>query len=344
MNKTKRLDYVDIFRGLPVLLMITHQLFNVFWVGSIYTTAPYFVSAIQSPTWYPWGYIFAFVSGMSVFLLFSRRIAVSRSQAFMAIVKRYGIYILLSLPFTWFVFGITTFILWEEVLQGIGLGAIVVAGYLLFAQKWPAWLHWLIILAVAVLQQFLLGFVPYLDSLYPRVMPISEFFSFLTSVLLNLSLRGWFSVINYFPFMLAGAVYVKWYMQKKPLKKLYVYALLPLLASILLHFTFIPIDHYGRTISLVLYGIGQTALFTTVLYHLYLKRFTLVNVFYIFGRAAIFAYIAHFILFIKPIEVLGFADTQSELVAWICSLLLTGMLYVGSRWYLRARKLPQKTI
>lgn len=342
VRKNKRLGYVDMFRGLPVLLMVLHQIFDVLWIGSIYVTAPYFVSTINSTTWYPWGYIFAFVSGMSAYLLFTRKAVKSTKTAFWSIFKRYGIYILISLPFTWLIFGVDIFLKWEEVLQGIGLGAIVLALYLTIAWKWPKWIHWLVIAVVSLGREFLLKSVPVLDNLYPRITPVVDFGNFLVSEFLNMTLRGWFSILNYFPFMLGGALFLKMYQERHELWKLYVYSAIPLAISVILHFAGIPIDHNGRSFALTFYGIGQTAIFTTVLYHLYVSKKKISNIFYVLGRAAIVAYLAHFVIIIKPVQLLAWADKMGEWQAWIIAIILTALLYLASRWYLKARKIPNK--
>lgn len=340
MKKKTRLDYVDIFRGLPVLLMVLHQIFDVLWSGSIYTSHPYHVDVINSTTWYPWGFIFAFVSGMSVYLLFEKKYSVVGGlKTVWAVVKRYGIYILVSLPFTWFMWDINIFLRWEEVLQGIGLTAIIVATYWLITRKWKWYWHWVTIFVFALLQ----ANVPRLlinwgvTPMFPQT-PIADWTA-IVSVLLNMTVRGWFSIANYFPFMLGGLLFVQLFKNRTKLNRLYLYAFLPLLFSIIIHLAGFPIDHNGRSFALTFFGIGETAIFCVILYHIYLKRWKISNMFFVLGRAAIMAYLGHFLLIVKPIELLGWDNQLGHLTSWIITIPLFGILYGLSILWLKWKKI-----
>ena len=134
MEIKQRLEYVDIFRGIALLIMITIQIFNYLSVSSIYTTPPYYVGTINSVTWVPPSLLFTFVSGMSVFLLIRKKLDKndrSRKQTFLEVFKRYGKYVLISLPFTIIMWNIGTYFGWEEAIQGIGLTAIITALFLI---------------------------------------------------------------------------------------------------------------------------------------------------------------------------------------------------------------------
>ncbi|MBT7296052.1 hypothetical protein HN836_00175 [Candidatus Woesearchaeota archaeon] len=356
----KRLDYVDIFRGIALLIMVTIQIFDFLSVSSIYTTPPYYVEMIHSVTWFPPSLLFTFVSGMSVFLLLRKRMSGSQPRSKLKVLKeifkRYGKYILISLPFTIIMWNIFIYLRWEEAIQGIGLTAIFTAGFILMFYKILKKMRlssYLFLFSIIILFAFLQSQMYYIvDStivgeIGPRQPDLSSPFSVIWSVILNSLFRGWFSIFNLFPIMLGGVILINLIMQGIDSKKLVFYSALYFILTFVIHFLGLPINYYGRSFMLTHYAVSQSALICSIAFWFY-NNFTdritssILNFLKQIGYAAFFLYVSHYLLILKVLEISGYKDLLPDLHAWILTIPLVGIMYILSKWYLKIRsKLPK---
>ncbi len=346
-KQTERLEYIDIFRGFPLLVMITIQIFDYLSTSSIYTTPPYYVDAINSVTWIPPSLLFAFVSGMSVFLLMQKLSLNNQSKrsVLSGVIKRYGIYIVISFPFTIVMWNMATYFAWEEVIQGIGLSAIITAIFLIMLPKIKYIYIITAIVSMAFLQSYLLNVIRISDISYTYPFFIEfdnsiTITTFAISVLLNIFIRGWFSVVNIFPLMLGGLLFFLLIKEKRT----FIYSLalgaIPLIISVILHLNGYPIDYYNRSFSFTFFAIGESAIICSLLYFIYKKinwNF-LLKPLLVFGRASILIYLGHYLLILKVLEITGIKDTLSDPVAWLITLPLVGIVYYCAEFYLKRRK------
>lgn len=346
-KKKERFDFLDIYRGLPLFIMVAIQIFDYLWVKNIYLDAPAYIDSIQAVMWIHPPIMFAFISGVSAYLLTNSLLKKTNDNAFkswIGVVKRYGIYILVSLPFTCFMWNVMTFVRWDETIQGMGLGAIALSAYLILTRKWNfKWYHHSLFALILI---FVQGFLPhYLDTSYffttmfPRepVLAFSNFFVVIVSTIINALIRGWFSVIHIIPYMIGGFLFVNMIKNiKKPIVWYATGAGL-LLVSIILHFNGFLISYYNRSFALSFYGLGESILLGAIIYHLYIKGIfkQFHNTFYIFGRATIVSYLGHYILILKVLVWTGLADHLPEFQAWVITFPLVCLVYLGSRMYLR---------
>lgn len=349
----KRLLYVDGFRGLALFIMVTIQIFDVVATSSIYTTPPYYAEAINSVTWIPPSFFFTFVTGMSVFLLLRSRLnkGLNGVKLWLHVLKRYGKYVVISLPFTWFVFDLETFLAWNEAIQGIGATAIVLAGlYLLVNRTRIEWVHtWrgrTLLLALIGVFAVLQGWLPTLHGLnavFPRdLAAASGFGTLIGSVVLNVVYRGWFSLANLLPMMIGGTVFLSLVLRENRVRDLFLYAGVFLAVSGALHFNGIPIDYYGRSISLTFFAVGESVLLYAGMYWLYQqpwkqyisRTLTLLE---LVGQTAFFIYVAHYVFIIKALKLVGGADTLPDPVSWAITVPLVGVMVAASYWYRKYR-------
>lgn len=349
-----RLEFVDIFRGIALLVMVTIQIFDYLSVSSIYTTAPYFVSLINSVTWVPPSLLFTFVSGMGVFLLVKKRIEInnlSKRSTFWYVVKRYGKYILISLPFTIIMWDLSIFFGWNEAIQGIGLSAIFVALFLILFFKYAkniskTW--YVVLIGLIVIFAYLQSVLPLMidTSLtnFPRVIVDYSLVSVLGTTFLNAFFRGWFSVVNLFPLMLGGLLFINLIRNQASFKKLLLFGLSFLLVSIILHLFGDNINYYGRSFSLTFFAIGQSALICVLAYFVYKKAFArkVLNFLKIFGFTAFFCYVFHYLFILKVLEITHLKDLLPDLYAWMVTIPLVLVVYVFARYYSKVKtRLPK---
>jgi len=361
MSKFERLDYIDIFRGIALLIMVSIQIFDYLSVSNIYTTKPYYVETINSVTWVPPSLLFTFVSGMSVFLLVQKlrqNSNLNRKKSFLDIVKRYGKYILISLPFTLIMWNISIFLGWEEAIQGIGLTAIFLAGFLLIFfsnKKNMSKLSYIFLILLIV------GFA-FLSSKLPSLIDNSRFFtnfprtigldyisliSVIGTMFLNAFFRGWFSIVNLFPIMLGGILMLGLIRRRVSFNKMMLFSLLFLFFSIFLHLIGYKIDYYGRSFSFTFFAIGESALICSITYLIYNKiknKFSIKIFDFLktFGLTAFFVYIVHYLLILKVLQLTGLKDILNDSYSILITIPLVFLVYVLGRYYLRIRmKLPR---
>lgn len=362
MELRQRLDYVDVFRGIALFIMVVIQIFDYLSVSNIYTTPPYYVEAINSVTWVPPSLLFTFVSGMSVFLLVKKRLKVnevSGKKAFFEIFRKYGKYVLISLPFTAIMWSFSTYVWWEEAIQGIGLTAIFTALFLVIWFKYEDDItsnrSQLFLVSLIALFAFLQFLVPnllegsFLSSLFPQQPDLgnTSVFSFMGSVLFNALFRGWFSVANLFPIMLGGVLLIGFMKSGVKHKKLLVLSVIPLVLSVLLHLFGFHIDYYNRSFALTFFAVGQSALICSIFYGLY-RRIKSKNlskvweVLKVFGTTAFFVYVSHYLLVLKVLEVASLKDHLSDPYAWAITVPLVAFIYFLAKGYSKIRpRLPR---
>ncbi|MEA2004115.1 MAG: hypothetical protein U9O53_04095 [archaeon] len=343
-NRFKRLAYIDMFRGLALLVMITIQIFDYLSVSSIYTTAPYYVKTINSVTWIPPSLLFSFVSGMSIYVLISKIKSKGNARKLTIlkdIIRRYGIYVLISLPFTTFMWNIETYLGWNEVIQGIGLTAIFAAAVLLFTPntKMKYINIAVIIIIFAFLQSYLFYNIDAAFPQYPRNIGLENLS--IISLILNAFIRGWFSVVNILPIMLGGTLFIIMLKNEKNPKKIAIYSSIPLLISIIMHISGNPIDYYGRSSSLTFFAIGESAMMCSLIYYAYTANIwnKTQNMLNVLGRTTIISYLGHYILILKVLELTHLKDIFPDIVAWIITIPLTIAVYYGAKMYLNWKKI-----
>lgn len=330
MNPHARLEYVDVFRGFALLTMVVWHVFNVLAVADIYTDAPYFIAAFSMPTPFPPPLLFAFVSGMSVFLLCKKLTEGKRGNLKRRIFKRYMKYVLVSLPFTAVVFSPLTYLRWEEALQGIGLTAIFAALILLYVRPGVRGLTALI-LGAAALEALLLSWVSSTPALNPYPLsPSLEPTSLVGSVLFNAFVGGWFSVANLLPMMLGGALMLR-LLQESRSRAAFHTSTLFIAAAVVLHAAGMPISYYGRTFAFALFSVGQPMLILYVLYALYARVPRFLSFMRVLGRESLLVYLGHFVLVVKPLELSGLV--LPDVAAALLTIPLVGLVYGGTRLY-----------
>ena len=360
MEIKQRLEHMDIFRGIALLIMVTIQIFDYLSVSSIYTTPPYYVGIINSVTWVPPSLLFTFVSGMSVFLLVKKKLYTnnkSRRWTFLEIFKRYGKYVLISLPFTIIMWNFGTYFGWEEAIQGIGLTAIFTALFLMVFLKYNPKINskrsYTFLIFIILVFGLLQSMIPRLidnslfGSIFPRQPQDLGLLSLVGGLILNAFFRGWFSIANLFPIMLSGVILINLINEDKISdRKLIFISTIPLLFSIILHLFGYNINYYERSFALTPFAIGQSALICSVTYALYknsTKRYLLRiwNILKIFGITDFFVYIFHYLVILKVLEITSLKDLLSDSYSWVITIPLVILVYFSAKYYIKIKgKLP----
>jgi len=339
-----RIDSIDLFRGIAVLQMIFWQIFDFFAKTDIYTQAPYYLPFFNMPINGIGVGLFAFISGTGVYISVRKRLnkKVKKTKIISHATKRYGGYILLSLLFTTFVFGFKTFYTWNEAIQGIGLAALIVALIiLLFRSKWIlASLSLIMIFIQPILRQIIEN--NFINQNFP-LNPTS--FSLLLnpiSLIFNSTLRGFFSLSNLLPITLFGVILSFFILQKKQLiKNTLITGSIITLASFILHFSFNKIDYYNRSPSYILFYIGFSfLLFGLIEYSLTkFQKNKVINMFILFGKTAIVAYLFHFIFIYKTLEILKIESSFSSPISYLFTILSIIVIYYICKFWLKNKHL-----
>jgi hypothetical protein len=336
-----RAEIVDVLRGFALLIMVFIQIFDVLSAASIYRTPPYYVALINSVTWIPPSLLFTFVSGMSSFLLIHNQLkqGSSRRQAWFQVIKRYGIYVLISLPFTTFMWNADTYFAMEEAIEGIGVGVIASSFLWLFVICGKLYRAWLVILLCIIFQGLVMR--PFIltqsfNAQYPMyISGIDSISRKVVAVSANIVLRGWFSLVNTIPLMIGGILFFLGLrkMERKDtldtresllLPKPFTYALFFSVATVLLHILGFSVDYYERSFSYGFFASANAALLC--LFIAFLSRF--VNRSWLeplrsFGVFSFYLYVGHYVLIIKVVQLTGTADLLPDAVSWVITLILT---------------------
>jgi len=312
----KRLEYVDIFRGVAILIMIFIEIFDFLSRKNIYTDAPWYVSQINSITWVPPVWLFTMVVGMSVFLLIEKAENMQRWKSVWLAAKRYLPYVLISLPFTIVMWGLPTYVGWNEALQGIGLTAVFAA----------------IIFSFRLKTKHLLALVIGFALLHTGLNSINFGIS---SIVINALWKGWFSVSNLLPFMLAGAVCLQ-FLREGKLRKLLLLGFAFTMISLILNFAGFRIDFYGRSFASFFFGIGESALIMSAVFWIWQRtKMRAWNVIGNFGKAAIVAYLGHYLLIGLPSRKLGIV--LPDIWVLVLTPVLIAGIYLLCLFYLRLK-------
>ncbi len=319
-----RIKYVDEFRGLALLIMMFIQIYDALAKTSIYTDPPFFVKEFDMVTLLPPSILFSFVSGISVYLLLKNRKNYTKKELFYSLIKRYGIYILISLPFTTFMWGLTTYLQWNEAIQGIALSGIILGLIIIFLAPSDVELI-LSAMIITLIRHYLMKvYVP-----FPYTPKFDN--TFFASLLLNMIYRGWFSITNLLPLMIGGILFFK-IIKRKPMLALIVGGVI-LGISLTLHFTgLLKIDYYRKSINMTIYGIGSCFIVFGLIYFLRNK----LEFLSIIGLASLFLYISHNVLLLKPLYVF-YRNKFDEVLAFIFAIpwtflfCLLGKIYIDLR-------------
>ncbi|MBD3260088.1 MAG: hypothetical protein GF334_00120 [Candidatus Altiarchaeales archaeon] len=332
----RRLFYVDVIRGFALVYMVLCHLFTYFSLQSVYFSKPYFIPELNIPTLLPPPYIFFVVAGMSVYLLVQKRVGggVQCWGLFFQVLRRYGVYVLVSLPFTWFMFGFNTYYVWGEAIAGIGLAAVFVGG-LLSLRDWDGRL--LLVFGV-VFFGFKGVFYHFLGSLAPYEVVSTDLRVFILGLLVNMGFRGWFSLATSVPMLLAGVAYVKWFIQGDEGRVLF-FSVFCLFIALGLHLAGFEINYYDRSPSTVFFIYAESGLLCFFLHGLSQKPFFKEKLegLKVFGFYSLFIYLGHFLFIVKPLEVSGYINSFSPFYGWVFSVSSVFLIYLLAEYRFRGR-------
>lgn len=316
----ERLEYVDVFRGVAILDMIILQIFDVLSKLNIYSDPPFYYAPLNW-TSFPPPLLFTFVAGMSVFLL-TEKLQQNKESAPFKVVKRYGFYVLISLPFTWFMWNLATYLSWNEAIQGIGLTAVFLS----------------LILMAKPRNRDLLVMTLVFSGLQAALFYLTRGNSYgmATDVFLNALVRGWFSVANLLPLMLGGVLFFKLIRAEK-LKSALILALGFTIAGILLHLAGLKIDYYGRSFAFSIFAVGLAALVVLAVYAAWSKYRINWRPAAVLGQASFAIYIGHYLFMVKPLRLLGLADKLGDWISLALTIVLVIAIYFVVEYYLKLK-------
>jgi|GEM_PF-3244403 len=333
----RRLAYVDVFRGFALLYMVVCHLFTYFSDKSVYTSKPYYIPALNIPTLLPPPYMFFVVAGMSVWLMLEKRRDEGCSGITLAWkgIRRYGIYVLISLPFTWFMFGLNAYFTWAEAIQGIGLAAVVIASILSF-KRFKSETLLLASIIIYSLKDVLSSTSIAWSVPYNLEGGIT---ASILGLLFNMTFRGWFSLVSAAPMLLAGVAFIQWFTRGES-KKVFQAGVLFFATAMLLQIIGFPANYYERNWPTIFYIIGISALACTLLHHLVeeknwggkLKPVSL------YGFFSLYIYLGHFLFIVKPLEITGMLGAFNEISGWILAAMATTLLYALAEVYTARKK------
>ena len=317
-----RIKYVDGFRGFALLSMVFMHVYDALAKTSIYTDAPFFIKAINTPLFNPPA-LFTIVSGMSVYLAVTHLLKNNtKSETAKKTAITYIKYIMLSLPFTIFMWGLPTYLEWNEAIQGIGLSALITALIIIYLKP----RNYELILSIILLtlaRGYILESQP-LSNIFPYNTDLTNPLITLGSTVLNALYRGWFSVMNLVPLMLSGIIFYK-ATRKHSVKKLLILSALLTIISIYLHFNGLSIDYYSKSINFTLYAIGSCGIIFSIIKWVYDKRE--ISFLTKAGMHSLGIYISHHLLILKPIWIY-WRDTLPEINAFLIAIPLTWLAYM----------------
>ena len=308
-----RIDSVDAFRGLALLLMIFWQMFDFFSIANIYTDAPFYLKEFNMPIHGIVVGLFAFIAGFGIYLSISKRTRENKFSTLKHGFSRYFGYILISLVFTTFVFGFNVFFGWEEVIQGIGLSGLIAFCLILFNRS-KLFLG-ILALGLIILQSFALNFA------YQQTQ------EGLAGFLVNLSVRGFFSIINILPLILIGAIVATYFTKSKAYNLLLVGFIL-IIFSLISH-QFVEIDYYNRSVTYSIFFTGVSVLLFSIIDAILKKRenFVLFKPLKTIGKGALLGYLLHFLLIYKTSVVFGFNSIFDSNLSIIFSIISIIIIY-----------------
>jgi uncharacterized membrane protein len=316
---SKRIIYIDLMRGFAVFQMIFWQIFDFFSKIDIYKDIPLYIAVFNMPINGIGVGLFSFISGICVYLSVNKRITkgFKKKQIFIHILKRYGGYIILSLVFTLFVFDFNTFFTFQEVIQGIGLSALISGILFLIIQSEN--LFFVSGILLILIQPFLRIFINnFLQSYSVGI---------ILNFLLNAFFKGFFSLSNLLPFFLIG-IYFGTKINNFKNKKFLFYGFLFLIISIILHFSYTKIDYYNFSSSYQFFYIGLCLITLSFCKYISNKfnNSIFLNFFIIFGKSALFSYILHFLFIYKILKLFNINDSFDIIFSIVFSIAFVVMI------------------
>lgn len=332
-----RLNNIDITRGVAILLMAFFQVLDFFWREDVYTAKPFAFSFMSAPPHFAVLALFLASAGAGMFLSFSKRIKKNNpKQIFAHIIQRYGFFIVASAVFTTFMWNFCTFYTWGEAIQGIGITAIVAFFILIFNPSSSV----LILLSafLVFLQPIIKPLIFSLTSSFPYC---SESFGvvFVIGLILNALLRGFFSPLNLLPLFLTGVILVKSFNSAESKEKynriVFLTAVALILNALILHFAGFVINFYDRTFNSIMIEVGIVMFIFSGYSLLNNKRIKNVidRILLPYGLNPLTAYLAHFLLVLKPLQLLNL-DNSLSLPFSLCAsiIFMTALNLVLSKW------------
>jgi uncharacterized membrane protein len=339
MMREMRVETLDVLRGLAIAQMVLWHITHYLGKANLYWDAPYFLASLDMPLVFSVVILFLSVSGASLYLSYSRRLerGVSRLAIGRQILKRYGGLILISLIFTPVMWDFCTFFRWDEAIQGIGLTALVTFGLIVAVRSHVVLLG--LTAALIALQPYLWTTLrPATLTTHPMCPPVG--LSLWSSLLLNVTFRGFFSISNLLPLMILGAVlassFVRWGREKNFLGRLGLTGLALIGCSLLLHVLGFGIDFYLRSYPSLLLEMGIFLSLFAVIECSLRKRWSVCKPFAALGRRSLFIYLGHFVAIVKPVQLLGVEGALPTPVAGLIALAVLIGLCGAMGWVRRS--------
>ena len=334
-----RLQYVDVFRGLAILLMIFFHFIHVLSPVNVYTDFPYYLESLGVFSVPPPPFLFLFVSGMSVYLFVTRRRGQGTSTVRIAqnVFVKYGRYVAISLPFTVLVFGLPTWLAWEEALQGIGVTIIVLSLlYLLVPFNWVTGLGLMTVAAVLQAERTLL--FEAITGTLPA--PTNSVVNGMGMLVWNALIGGYFSVTNLLPFAIGGLVTIRFLHRQEQPHRVFVMGVGLTIVSLLLAMSGFSLKFYTRDLPLGFFGAGTSMLIYYGVYRVWqlYSDTTAFTSLAAFGRMAFLVYIWSWILIIKGVQAARFEGVLTHGQAYIASTVITGCIVAISVRYATYRQ------
>lgn len=330
----ERLQYVDVFRGVAILIMVLYHFVNALSSVNVYTDWPYFFPSIGLITLPSPSFLFLAVSGMSVYLLVRKRQRTGwgTNQIVTHVTERYGRYLLISIPFTWLLWGLDTWMAWEEALQGIAL-TVIVLGTIHALRSVDMKLGVVLVTVCALVQ----GYRHKLLETFLDVLPGMQnpLLVDLGSAAWNAFAGGFFSITALLPYAVAGIIMIRLLYEEETSWRsvpLGVAALTVAFALVLFGFS---IGFYVRDIPITFYGVATVFLTYYVLFRAW-NRWPGSHLFELlaaYGRQAFLVYIGTWIFLVRPIERSALAEIFPHAQAFVISaLLIVGTVLVTARY------------
>ena len=339
----KRIESIDIFRGIAVLQMIFWQIFDFFSRTDIYEqSSPYFINIFNMPINGIGLALFTFASGASVYISITGKLKknIKIKDIILHSTRRYGGYILLSLVFTTFVFGFNVFYTWKEAVQGIGFAALIAAMLILISRS--KWFFAFFGVILAFTQPFLRAILEndFIIKNYP-LEPVS--FGIISngiSLFLNSTIRGFFSLTHALPMLLFGvalAAMMAKSNKEQVIRTSFLIGALMMLVSMIMHSTFNKINVYNWSTAYLIGFAGFSFLLFSLIEYALLKlgKGIITNFLSLFGKIAVVAYFLHFIIIYKPLKLLGIESIFNYPVSYLLTIISVALLYyICKAWLL----------
>ncbi|PIN99881.1 hypothetical protein COT72_03525 [archaeon CG10_big_fil_rev_8_21_14_0_10_43_11] len=333
-----RITFVDIARGLAILQMAGWQVFDFFSTKNVYADAPFFIRAFNMPPHFSVLALFLATSGAGLFLSLKSRKkrGASWKQNAAHVLVHYGFYIAFSALFTTLMWDFCMFQSWSEAIQGVGITALV--SFALLSCKPSKRTLLVIIMGLVIVQPIIKPLVYDASAQFPVCTGVRDA-SVMPSMVINALFRGFFSPLNLLPLFLVG-VLVAWAYTDAKNKRAFMHkirniALVLTLFALFTHVAIAPINFYARNPHSVMLEVS-VFLFAVSLYELLrtgaLKRI-ISRILVPYGQNPLLAYLAHFILVLKPLQLLGLESTFGLVASLVGAFVfMIGLNVVLTKW------------